>query len=68
MPILQNMIQELRDRWKKLKLIQLTKWVERARKTLADKQAEPIGKTLKEVEAQLAELEVKLSITSLHTV
>ena len=89
-PILQNMIQELQYRWKKLNkmasdcseelrvllelqgveeiLIQLTEWVKGAGKTLADKQAEPIGKTLKEVEAQLAELEVKLSITSLHTV
>ena len=48
-------------------LIQLIEWVEGARKTLAGKQAQPIGETLAEVEAQLAEHEVEFSITSFHT-
>lgn len=41
-------------------LVQLWDWVENARKTLASKQAEPVGETLEEVEAQLAEHEVLL--------
>ena len=75
-PILQNMIHDLQDRWKELlelqeveeMLIQLIEWVEGASKTLAAMQAQPIGETLEEVEAQLEEHEVKLSITSLHIV
>ena len=74
--ILQNMIQDLQDRWKALlelqeveeMLIQLIEWVDGARKTLTAMQAQPIGKTLEEVEALLKENEVKLSITSLHIV
>ena len=39
-------------------LVQLWDWVEKARKKLATKQAEPVGDTLEEVEIQLAEHEV----------
>ena len=47
-------------------LAQLWEWVEDARKKLATKQAEPVGESLEEVEAQLAEHEVcMLQITSL---
>ena len=43
-------------------LVQLIEWVEGARKTLAAKQAEPVGETLEKVEAQLAEHEVMLIV------
>ena len=46
-------------------LVQLIEWVEGARKTLAAKQAQPVGETLEEVEAQLAEHEVMLFVPQL---